>query len=616
MLLKTTLAGCLLICLCLTSAQAQATATQTPQPGSTAQTIPGITGEWQGALQTGAGKLRLVLKVAQGAAGQFTATLDSPDQGANELPLRNVAYADRILHVELAAGTPAIFEGILSRDGSELRGYWNQGGNLPLLFKRAAPVTSASPPTNAALPNPRRQVQLQPCSLPDLSRDALCGQYEVFEDRAAQKGRKLKLNIIVLPATAATPAPDPIFYLAGGPGGAATSYATAAFMLQMHRTRDVVLLDQRGTGQSNPLRCEWRGDPADMRGYFDEGMTPESVRACRTELEKLADLKLYTTPIAMGDLDDVRAALGYDKINVYGGSYGSTTALAYLHLYPQHVRTATVTGVAPLDFKLPLPFGKGVDHALERLLADCDADAQCHAAFPDLRKEWAAVVERTDKGPVTFDTLNPYTGQKQQVTMTHAGFVENVRLMLYQPTVLSVLPLLIHQMYGQDYAHFGLIGYQVFRQTDAGIARGMQLSVLCAEDIPFIKEDEIKPALGGTFYGEPRARLYQQACAQWPRGEVPAKFREPIKSDIPVLMLSGELDPVTPPAAGTSVLRGLPNGRQIILRNATHNVYDCAERLAREFIAKGTAQGLDAACAEQIKRLPFITALPPLPIPK
>jgi pimeloyl-ACP methyl ester carboxylesterase len=604
----------ILCCICPGRVPAQTAGGQAAAPAPAA---PNINGKWQGTLTLGQTKLRLILKATQPAGGAVNAALDSPDQGANDLPLEQVAYADRILTFVLNNPlAPAHFEGVISRDGTEIVGHFTQNATpLPLSLTRvdAATAPTTAPPLPA---NPRRKVQLQPCGLPGITKDALCGQYEVFEDRAAQKGRKIKLNMIVLPALVNSPAPDPIFYLAGGPGGAATVYANASFMTQMHRTRDVVLLDQRGTGKSNPLRCEFRGDPADMRGYFKEGMTVESVRACRTELEKVADLKLYTTTIAMADLDDVRTALGYDKINVYGGSYGSTTALAYLHLYPQHVRTATVTGVAPLDYKLPLPFGKGVDNALERLFADCAADATCNKAFPDLRKEWAAVVARMDKEPVTFDTLNPGTGQKQQVTMTREGFGENVRLMLYQPNVLSIMPLLIHQMAQGDFARFGFFAYQVFRGTDSGIARGMQLSVLCAEDIPYIKDDEIKPALGGTFYGEARARLYQKACAEWPRGEVPAKFRAPIKSDIPVLMLSGALDPVTPPEAATLLLKGLPNARQIIIHNATHSTYDCAERLAREFIERGTAQGLDASCVEQIKRQPFITALPPLPIPK
>jgi hypothetical protein len=216
------------------------------------------------------------------------------------------------------------------------------------------------------------------------------------------------------------------------------------------------------------------------------------------------------------------------------------------------VRTATLLGVAPLDYKLPLPFGKGVDHALGRLFADCETDAPCHAAFPDLRKEFAAIVERLDKNPLTFDTMNPFTRQKQQVTLTRDGFAEHIRLMLYQPDVMRALPALIHQMYGQDYARFGAIAHQVIRGLDSAMARGMQLSVLCAEDVPFINEGEIKTTLAGTFYGETRARLYVKACEQWPRGDVPAKFREPVKSDIPALMLSGEIDPVNPARRGDS----------------------------------------------------------------
>jgi pimeloyl-ACP methyl ester carboxylesterase len=421
---------------------------------------------------------------------------------------------------------------------------------------------------------------------------------------------------MVLPALSDRPARDPIFYLQGGPGGAATSVAGASLMTQLHRARDVVLVDQRGTGKSNPLQCNFRGDSNDIRGYFVEGLTPESARACRTELEKNADLRLYTTTLAMADLDDVRAALGYEKVNVYGGSYGATTALSYLNYYPQHVRTVTISGVAPPDSPLPLSFAKGVEHALNRLFDDCAAEEKCKAAFPNLRKDWATVVANVSKGPVMFDALNPLTLQKQQVTMTREGFSELVRLVLYNPTVMSLLPAAIHEMSQGDYSHFAFYAYQLQRGTDAAIARGMHISVLCAEDLPFINESEIEPATSGTFYGSSRTRLFLKVCEQWPRGDMPAKFREPIKSNLPVLILSGELDPVTPPDLATPLLRWLPNGRQVIMHNATHYSYDCQEKLAREFIERGTAKGLDASCVEGIKRLPFVTSLPVLPMPK
>jgi pimeloyl-ACP methyl ester carboxylesterase len=582
-----------------------------------ASSSSGLAGSWQGTLAAGGQKVRMVLNVKQESTDSFAATLDLPDLGAQGLPVEHVVYADRILSFAVNIGAPASYEGAVSRDTTEMLGSLTQGANVvPLNFNH----TDVQPNTDSAKPailaNPRRKLELQPCAVAGITKDALCGQHEVYEDREKKTGRKIKLYVMVLPALADKPAPDPVFYLLGGPGGAASSAAGASFMARLRRTRDVVLVDQRGTGKSNPLQCHFRGDPDDMRGYFIDTLTPEAVRACRAELEKNADLKLYTTTIAMADLDDVRVALGYDKINVYGGSYGSTTALSYLNFFPQHVRTVTISGVAPPNSPLPLSFAKGVEHALNRLFEDCDADEKCKTAFPDLRKDWATVVANLTKGPVAFDGLNPFTRQKQQITMTREGFTELVRLVLYNPNVISIMPLMIHQMSQGDYSQFAFYSYQVQRGVDSGIARGMFLSVLCAEDIPFVKQSDIEPAMGGTFYGSARAHAYFKACEQWPRGEMPAKFREPIKSEAPVLILSGELDPVTPPDLATPLLRWLPNGRQIIMHNATHSLYECQERLAREFIELGTAKGLDASCVDEIKRAPWLTSLPPLQMPK
>lgn len=576
-----------------------------------------LTGNWQGTLAAGATKLRMTLKVQQDPAGKLTATLDLPDQGATNLPVEHLSYVDRILSFDFDLGAPCSYEGVVSRDTSEVVGTFKQGPTVvPLNFDH----TDAKPAANIAKPailtRAGRSLDLQPCAQAGITKDALCGQFEVYEDRARKSGRKIRLNVLILPALSDTPAPDPVFYLQGGPGGAATTTAGASFMGRLHRTRDIVLVDQRGTGKSNPLQCNMRGDADKMRGYFVDALTPEAVRACRTELEKNADLSLYTTTIAMEDLDDVRAALGYDKINVYGGSYGATAALSYLNFFPQHVRTVTISGVAPPDGPLPLSFAKGVEHALNRLFDDCAADEKCKTAFPDLRKDWAKAVTNVSNGPVTFDAINPFTREKEQVTMTRDGFAELIRLVLYNPTIMSLMPAVIHEMSQGDFSHFAFYSYQLIRAIDRSLARGMQLSVICAEDTPFINESQIESLMGGTFYGGTRARAYLKACEQWPRGAMPAKFRQPIKSDVPVLMLSGELDPVTPPALATPLLRWLPNGRQVLMHNATHDTYECQENLAREFIETGDAKRLDAKCVDEIKRLPFAAKLPVLPATK
>lgn len=559
----------------------------------------------------------MVLNIKQSAAGELTGTIDLPGLPVKDRPVQHLSYGDRILSFEVNLGAQISYEGVISRDGAEMVGSLTEGPNIvPLNFQHlgAPPDGKATPP--AILSNARRKVDLKPCGEAGLTRDALCGQYLVYEDRVKKSGRQISLNLVILPALVDKPAPDPIFYLQGGPGGAATSAARASFMMRLHRTRDVVLLDQRGTGKSNPLFCNLNGDRNDMRGAFVEAYTVEAVRACRAELEKNADLRLYTTTIAMADLDDVRAALGYDRINVYGGSYGSTAALSYLNFYPQHVRTVTIAGVAPPDNPLPLAFAKGVESAINRLIDDCAAEEKCKAAYPDLRKDWMAVVANLSKGPVTFDAINPYSQQKQQVTMTREGFAELMRLVLYNPPIISLLPAVIHEMTRGDYSHFAFYAYQIRHALDVAIARGMQLSVICVEDIPFLKETEIQAETSGTFYGSDKAHAYIRACEQWPRGEMPAKFRQPIKSDLPVLILSGEIDPVTPPHLATPLLRWLPNGRQVLMHNATHYSYDCQDKLAREFIERGTTKDLDTSCVEGIKRLPFATSLPPLPAAK
>ncbi len=448
-------------------------------------------------------------------------------------------------------------------------------------------------------------MQLKPCANPALTKEALCGKYEVFEDRSAKTGRKIALNLLLLPALNSQRAPDPIFYLVGGPGAAATGSASLGFMTRLRRERDVVLVDQRGTGASNPLNCKLHGDKSDMQSYFDEAFPIEKLRACRAELEQAANLKLYTTSIAMADLDEVRAALGYDKINVYGGSYGSTAALVYLREHPDHTRSAAVFGVAPPDMKIPLSFAHGVQHAMDRLIEDCGADAACHAGFPKFREEFEEVLKQFDKGPLQVAAKNPYTGETQPINVTRDGFVDGIRLMLYVPNAMSAVPLLIHLAAQGNLGPFVSTAFQIGYQISGQMSVGMQFSVICGEDIPFITDADVTRESANSFYGDARVRPARKACAEWPRANVPASFLEPVKSKAPVLLVSGELDPVTPPWLAAAAARNFPNGRHLIIHNATHNSYECVEAIVADFIDKGSAAAIDTSCADQIRRLPF-----------
>ena len=452
-------------------------------------------------------------------------------------------------------------------------------------------------------------LELETCRIPNLTEDVKCGKFEVYEDRTAKTGRKIKLNVVVLPALTDKPAPDPVFFIAGGPGQSIVSVMPLArkdLLAKLRRERAVVLVDQRGTGGSNPLPCSLYGDIADMRNFFGDPFTPEILRGCRESLEKVANLTQYTTTIAMDDLDDVRAALGYDKINVHGGSYGTAAAFVYLRNHGEHVRTVTLESVAPVDFKNPLPIAKALQHSIDRMFADCAADEKCNAAYPGLQSEYKEILVRLAKGPVTADATNPVTNVKQQVTVNRIAFAGLMRLMLYDPSVSIYLPVVIHQAYVGNFESFIRVAYIYSRSLEDQIARGMNLSVNCAESVAFITEADIARETAGTDTGDSAVRRMIKACQEWPKAKVPASFIEPVRSNAPVLIISGELDPVTQPELATAAAKYLPNSRQITIHYAGHTPSnECVYNLVSEFISKGAAKGLDASCVEAIKRPPF-----------
>ncbi|PYP88060.1 MAG: alpha/beta hydrolase [Blastocatellia bacterium AA13] len=462
--------------------------------------------------------------------------------------------------------------------------------------------------------NTAKKLQLEPCRLPGWNEDVKCGKYEVFEDREAKSGRKITLRLVLLPALALaqTPAPDPIFYFSGGPGGSAVdtmSRAGASYLAGLRRERDIVFVDQRGTGGSNPLVCNnLYPDKNDMSAYFSQVVTVDRLRACRAELEKIADLKQYSTQIAMDDLDEVRAAMGYDKINLYGASYGSTAALSYLRQHGDHVRTATVLGVAPPDMKLPLPVIKGVQNAIDRLIADCSSDPKCKASFPNLKSDFEAALRQLDKGPLSFDAANPFTQKIQHITLTRPVYNEFVRTMLYIPEFSKWLPLLIHQGAQGDFSLFATVSFQSFRTIEDQLARGMHFSVVCGEDVPFITDADVARENTGSFYGDYRVKAYRQVCESWPHANVPASFATPVKSDVPVLLVSGEADPVAPPWLAASAASHLSNSLHVTVPHTGHAFsFSCVDELVNKFISQGSVKQLNPSCLSAIHRPAFIT---------
>jgi pimeloyl-ACP methyl ester carboxylesterase len=445
------------------------------------------------------------------------------------------------------------------------------------------------------------------CASDEGPTDAYCGTFQVFEDRATQQGRTIDLKIVLLPALGNEPHPDPLFFLAGGPGQGAAEMARGLRELfrRVQADRDIVLVDQRGTGKSNPLTCESEDESlAALNEPIESGMA--RLRKCLEHLQTKADLRLYTTTIAMDDLNEVRQYLGYDRINIYGGSYGTRAALVYLRKHEPTVRSMIIDGVAPPDMRLPLFFARDGQRSLERLLADCEADEVCAAKHPQLKGRLRTLVRELDASPAVVKLTHPRTGIAEEVSVD-GEFVVNVLFnALYAPLTSTLVPELIARAERRDFQ--GLLALAMANEGGArNMALGMQLSVVCAEDHPRITPEQVEAASADTVFSTHLLNSRMRACEFWPKGEVSDSFYEPVRSAVPTLILSGDLDPVTPPEWGESVLPHLSNAKHIVVPATGHGAITtgCGMRIATQFINSATVQNLDTTCLQALKRPPF-----------
>lgn len=452
---------------------------------------------------------------------------------------------------------------------------------------------------------------LNDCALPNSQIKAKCGTYDVYENRAKKSGRKITLKIVVLPATGDKHEPDPFVYFSGGPGSAASDDATgiARAFPQILAHRDMLFVDQRGTGGSHPLDCKFY-DPADPQtslGYF---FPLDEVRKCREELEPNSDLKLYVTTIAADDMDEVRAALGYERLNLFGGSYGTRAALTYLKRHPKHVRTAILQGVSPTDHYLPGDFPLQTERALQGVLSECLADKVCNEAFPNIKEESKAVLAQLIKGPVEVEVQKPNSSEKVKVKLSRDLAAEAVRYMLYSPVPAGRVPLILHLASQGNYGPLTRAALAYRQRLVASGSNGMYLSITCAEDLPWIKPGEGERMAENTFLGDYRLRQQREACALWPRAEIERDYAQPVKSDVPVLILTGQWDPVTPPSNGDRVAKTLSNSLHVIVPSGAHGLdglegMDCIDNLIVQFVEGGATKGLDTACVKNIHRKGF-----------
>ncbi|HVN34311.1 MAG TPA: alpha/beta hydrolase [Casimicrobiaceae bacterium] len=457
---------------------------------------------------------------------------------------------------------------------------------------------------------PRRTIALGECRLPKVPLTAQCGTLEVPENRAKPEGRRISLAIAVLPANTLNPRPDPLFILAGGPGQAASFLGPfAALLTGVRKDRDIVLVDQRGTGRSSPLECTAFKLDDNAGTALDIDQVPKAA-ACAKELAAAGvDAAQYTTAAWIADLDAVRNALGYAKINLWGGSYGTRAALEYLRAYPARVRSIVLDGVAPPSMKVAIDVWPTRERALTAVLDACARSAPCRAEHPALQATLDGIREGLGPNGRDVTVTDPRTGaiETQHVTFDHV--LAALEPLTYAPELSALLPEVIGSLSAGDYGPLFAGAMLVSGDLSEQLNSALHYSVTCTEDAPRITSEELAAALA-SVRSPSLAQQELAVCAVWPRGEPSADAAKPVVSDVPVLILSGELDPVTPPANGAEVARTLPASRHIVAHGYGHIVspHACAPRLIAAFIDDPTFASLPASCVAHFEK----SARPPL----
>lgn len=463
----------------------------------------------------------------------------------------------------------------------------------------------------------RADAVLQPCRVPGIRTEVQCGVLQRALDPAQPSSARIDIHYVVVPALARRKLPDPVFLLAGGPGQSAISVAPMVVqqMSRLGNRRDLVFVDQRGTGKSAPLMCA-DDRTGSLAQQLDSQRRDVLLRQCLAELQKLpyGDLRYFTTTLAMQDVDAVRQALGATQVNLVGASYGTRAALEYMRQFPQAVRRSVIDGVAPTDMGLPTSASGDNQAVLEALLAACDSDATCQRRYPGLRADWAAVLARLPQDTVV---AHPLTGDLQPVRITREAVLGSVRGPLYAPSLAAALPYAFQQAArGRFDALLGLSTMLGGRGPNR-LAEGMHFSVVCAEDLASPGRAALPP---GADFGDTFAELYQRVCSYWPRAVVPAAFYTVPNSSAPVLVLSGGLDPVTPPRHGERMAQALgAKARHVVVPNAGHGVMNlgCMRDVLFRFVdapSDAVAAVVDVGCATNIPRPPvFVPVQLPTP---
>ncbi len=470
----------------------------------------------------------------------------------------------------------------------------------PLALLLAAGLTFADEPS----------FELEDCRIsagpgsPGIS--AQCGWFTRPVDPDQPGGDTLQLRVAVVPALSLEPEPDPFVPIAGGPGASSIQFYagwTHAFE-RVRADRDILLIDQRGTGESAPMVCDIEDDA--LAGEYSMEDTRRLTEEC---LEMLPyDPRFFTTSVAVEDIRAVSTALGYDTLNVYGSSYGTRVAQHYARRFPASTRTVTIDGVVPPQLPLGPDIAFQSQRALDTVFARCAEDPGCHEQFPNLEADFAALHDRLSEAPVEVQFQHPVTGELRVESIDVMHLNAAVRLLLYSPSTVALLPLMINDAANGNYAPFAGQFYAISESMAAQLNIGMHNAVMCTEDEPFIDREAVdREQLSTTYMGPLMFDAIEAMCSVWPQGVLDDNLLTPLVTDIPVLLLSGDADPITPPAYADMAAESMSNAVAIALPDQGHGVaaVGCMPRVLGKFVADQRLEDPEPDCLERAFVMPF-----------
>jgi pimeloyl-ACP methyl ester carboxylesterase len=437
---------------------------------------------------------------------------------------------------------------------------------------------------------------------------ARCGTMMRPENPVDPGSPEIAIRVAVVPALNLNPENDPIVPIAGGPGqGTVEFYSSYAGAFEpVRRNRDILLVDQRGTGESSRMDCPIDDDALLFEGEVSLDDTIRFIEECLETLPH--DPRYFSTSVAVTDLEAIREALGYSALNLYGVSYGTRVAQHFARRYPDATRTVVIDGVVPPQIALGPEIATESQKAVDRILARCVEDAACNERFPDIEATFVAIVARLREASLEVSVPHPNTGRAEVVKFGEAELAGAVRLLAYSPTTIALLPLFVHEAGQGNWVPLASQYMMTAIAMSDALALGMHNAVMCTEDMPFLERTTIDvDGIAASYMGTFQLDALEAICTTWPRGPIDAEFKVPLATDIPFLLLSGDADPITPPRYAEMAAVDLTNATHLIGKHQGHGQLGvgCMRNLVAEFVNSADPLAIDAQCMERNFVMPF-----------